>query len=50
MLNIFYKCHVYNKVFFSNSNKSAFLSTLYLDLCGAYSFSKLLGGYKVEWL
>ena len=46
MPNIFRKCHAYNKVFFHNSNKLAFLSTLYLDSWGAYSFSKFLGGLQ----
>ena len=50
MPNIFHKCHAYNKVFFYNSNKLAFLSTLYLDPYGAYSFSKFLGSCKIEQL
>jgi hypothetical protein len=48
MSNIFHKCHNYNKVFFCNLNKSVFLSMLYLDPCGAYCFSKFLGGCKIE--
>ena len=47
MPNIFHKCHAYNKVFFRNLNKLAFLSTFYLDPYGAYSFSKFLGGCKM---
>jgi hypothetical protein len=48
MLNIFHMCHAYNKVFFRNLNKLAFLSTLYLDPYGAYCFSKFLDGCKIE--
>ena len=40
----------YNEVFFYNSNKLAFLSTLFFDPCGAYSFSKFFGGCKIELL
>ena len=43
MSNIFHKCHAYNKVFFRNLNKSAFLSTLYLDPYGANSLFQVLG-------
>ena len=42
MPNIFHKCHAYNKVFFLNSNKLAFLSTLYLYPYGEYSLFQVL--------
>jgi hypothetical protein len=45
MMNIIHNCHTYNKVFHRNLNKLAFYQAF---TYGAYSFSKFLGGCKIE--